>query len=209
MSISINPRFITFEGIDGCGKSTQSFLLKEYLDSKNIPSIIVREPGGTTISEKIRKILLSKENSEITSRTEALLMTAARAQLTNEVIIPSLNSGSWVISDRFSDSTIAYQGGGRNLDVEWLQSLNSFATYRINPDLTFFIDIPVEILSERNIGNLDRFEEEGVEFLSKVRDAYLDNKKLDEKRIQQIDGKKEIKLIHKIIKNILSEKGFL
>ncbi len=209
MSISINPRFITFEGIDGCGKSTQSFLLKEYLDSKNIPSIIVREPGGTTISEKIRKILLSKENSEITSRTEALLMTAARAQLTNEVIIPSLNSGSWVISDRFSDSTIAYQGGGRNLDVEWLQSLNSFATYRINPDLTFFIDIPVEILSERNIGNLDRFEEEGVEFLSKVRDAYLDNKKLDEKRIQQIDGKKEINLIHKIIKNILSEKGFL
>ena len=114
-----------------------------------------------------------------------------------------------MISDRFSDSTIAYQGGGRNLDVEWLQSLNSFATYRINPDLTFFIDIPVEILSERNIGNLDRFEEEGVEFLSKVRDAYLDNKKLDEKRIQQIDGKKEINLIHKIIKNILSEKGFL
>ena len=209
MSISINPRFITFEGIDGCGKSTQSVLLKEYLNSKNIPSIIVREPGGTAISEKIRKILLSKENSEITSRTEALLMTAARAQLTNEVIIPSLNSGSWVISDRFSDSTIAYQGGGRNLDVEWLQSLNSFATYKINPDLTFFIDIPVEILSERNIGNLDRFEEEGVEFLSKVRDAYLDYKKLDETRIQQIDGKKEINLIHKIIKNILNEKGFL
>ena len=139
MSISIKPRFITFEGIDGCGKSTQVELLNDYLLNNNIQSTIVREPGGTSISEKVRDILLSNINTSMSSRTEALLMTASRAQLTKEIIIPQLKSNSWIISDRYSDSTLAYQGGGRHMDINWLKTLNLFATFKTIPDLTFFL----------------------------------------------------------------------
>ena len=150
VSTLIKPRFITFEGIDGCGKSTQAGLLNDFLLSKKIQSTIVREPGGTSISEKVRDILLSKINTTMSSRTEALLMTASRAQLTKEVIIPKLKSGHWVISDRYSDSTLAYQGGGRNIDINWLNTLNLFATFEIIPDLTIFLDVPVDISPQRN-----------------------------------------------------------
>ena len=141
MSTSKGGIFISFEGIDGCGKSTQVRLLMESLKKENIDSILVREPGGTKISEEIRTILLSNQNNNMASRTEALLMTASRAQLTNDKIIPALKNGFCVVADRFKDSTLAYQGGGRGLDLDYLIDLNNFATCDIDPDIPFNIDI--------------------------------------------------------------------
>ena len=209
MSISIKPRFITFEGIDGCGKSTQVELLNDYLLNNNIQSTIVREPGGTSISEKVRDILLSKINTSMSSRTEALLMTASRAQLTKEIIIPQLKLGSWIVSDRYADSTLAYQGGGRHMDINWLKTLNLFATFEIIPDLTIFLDVPVDIISQRKTGSLDRFEKEGLTFLNKVRNAYIKLADGEKQRIISIDGTKKIDWIHKSIITSIEEKGFL
>ena len=208
MSISIKPRFITFEGIDGCGKSTQVELLNDYLLNNNIQSRIVREPGGTSISEKVRDILLSNINTSMSSRTEALLMTASRAQLTKEIIIPQLKSNFWIVSDRYTDSTLAYQGGGRNLDINWLKRLNLFATFEKIPDLTIFLDVPIDIIPKRQTGNLDRFETEGLTFLNKVRNAYIELADIEKQRIISIDGTKQIDWIHKSIITIIEEKGF-
>jgi len=208
VSTSIKPRFITFEGIDGCGKSTQVELLNDYLISKNMQSIIVREPGGTSISEEVRNILLSKLNTQMACRTEALLMSASRAQLTKEVIIPKLNSGYWVISDRYADSTIAYQGGGRKMDINWLKSLNSFATHEIIPDLTIFLDVPIKIISKRIPVKSDRFEMEGKQFLIKVRNSYTSLAKDEKDRIEYIDGTREIDWIHHSIIKLIEYKGF-
>ena len=209
MSTLIKPQFITFEGIDGCGKSTQAGLLNDFLLSKNIQSTIVREPGGTSISEKVRDILLSKINTTMSSRTEALLMTASRAQLTKEIIIPQLKLGSWIVSDRYADSTLAYQGGGRHMDINWLKTLNLFATFEIIPDLTIFLDVPVDIISQRKTGSLDRFEKEGLTFLNKVRNAYIKLADGEKQRIISIDGTKKIDWIHKSIITNIEEKGFL
>ena len=141
MSTSKRGTFISFEGIDGCGKSTQVKILMDRLQEEGNECILVREPGGTEISELIRDILLSNKNLDLSSRTEALLMTASRAQLTKQKIIPALSSGKCVIADRFSDSTLAYQGGGRGLDIKWLIELNRFATNNLNPDVTFLLDL--------------------------------------------------------------------
>ena len=159
MSTSDRGIFISFEGIDGCGKSTQVNLLMERLEKSNINSTLVREPGGTDISEDIRSILLNNRNSMLSSRSEALLMTASRAQLTKERIIPAIEAGICVIADRYKDSTLAYQGGGRGLDMDYLIGLNDFATYDIDPDLTFFLDIDPELaFSRSNPNNADRIE---------------------------------------------------
>ena len=120
--------FITFEGIDGCGKSTQVKLLVDYLNQTGDKTIMVREPGGTKISEEIRDILLNRHLDDISDRTEALLMTGSRSQLTYEIILPELENGFNVVADRYYDSTLAYQGGGRELNLEWLIKLNYFAT---------------------------------------------------------------------------------
>ena len=166
--------FISFEGIDGCGKSTQVKLLNKNIKSMSIDSIVVREPGGNTISEDIRGILLNNDFFNMSSRTEALLMAASRSQLTRDIIIPSLSKGSLIIADRYSDSTLAYQGGGRGIDVEWLISLNKFATYNTKPDLTIYLDVEVEEgLRRRKIKNLDRLESLGFEFQEKVRNQYI------------------------------------
>ena len=209
VSTLIKPRFITFEGIDGCGKSTQVELLYQYLISKNIKSTVVREPGGTSISEEVRDILLSKSNIQMSSHTEALLMSASRAQLTKEIIIPKLNSGYWVISDRYADSTIAYQGGGRELNINWLKTLNSFATYEIIPELTIYLDVPIETISKRIPINSDRFEIEGKNFLTHVRNTYNYLAKVEKNRIKSIDGTDDINSIHQSIIKLIENKGFL
>ena len=150
MSIS-KGKLITFEGIDGSGKSTQAKRLVDYLNKSKETAIFVREPGGTTISEEIRDILLNRHLEDINDRTEALLMTGSRSQLTHEIIIPNLNKGLHVIADRYSDSTLAYQGGGRQIDLDWLIDLNKFATYNLDPNITFFIDlIPEEAFNRKN-----------------------------------------------------------
>ena len=133
MSSLNNAKFITFEGIDGCGKSTQARLLLEYMNNSGVETILVREPGGTNISESIRDILLHSSSSQMGDRTESLLMTASRAQLTQEVIVPNIDKGKFVIADRYSDSTLAYQGGGRNLDIEWLIELNNYCLLYTSP----------------------------------------------------------------------------
>ena len=198
--------FISFEGIDGCGKSTQVKLLNKKMKSMSIDSIVVREPGGNAISEDIRGILLNNEFFNMSSRTEALLMAASRSQLTRDIIIPSLSKGSIIIADRYSDSTLAYQGGGRGIDVEWLISLNKFATYNTKPDLTIYLDVEVkEGLRRRKIKNLDRLESLGFEFQEKVRNQYIKLVKLFPERIVSINGmqsnEKICEEIWEIIKN--------
>ena len=199
MSTLNKGKFITFEGIDGCGKSTQVKMLIEKLEQLGMDVITIREPGGTRISESIRDILLYRDTHELSERTEALLMTASRAQLTNEIILPALDKGTWVIADRYADSTLAYQGGGRQVDINSLEKLNQFATYDIVPDLTYFIDILPDEGVKRQKAKLDRIEQAGIDFQSKVRNLYL---KLAEKysdRIIIINGQEDINTIHKNI----------
>ena len=179
MSISIKAKFISFEGIDGCGKSTQARLLIERLIANDIKTCFVREPGGTSVSEEIRSVLLKNRGEAMSSRTEALLMTASRAQLTKDVIVPALEVGEWVIADRYMDSTLAYQGGGRGLDIEWLIRLNEFATYGCKPDLTLFIDVdPQDGKKRRHESAPDRIESAGISFQEKIRKQYIELIKL-------------------------------
>ena len=182
--------FISFEGIDGSGKSTQIKRLFDSLVANNIDAILVREPGGTQIGEKIRSILLEKDYVGMTPVTELLLYEAARAQIVAEVIIPSLSEGKTVICDRFFDSTLAYQGYARGLSLESVDFLNHLSTGGVEPDVTFLLDIEPEKaalrMRNRQAGN-DRLEDEGLYFMKKVRDGYIDmTKKYD--RIVIIDA---------------------
>ncbi len=199
MSILKNSRFITFEGIDGCGKSTQVKMLVEKLEQLNIDVITIREPGGTRISESIRDILLYRDTHELGARTESLLMTASRAQLTKELILPALKKGTWVIADRYADSTLAYQGGGREIEIDWLEKLNQFATYDTAPDLTFFIDILPDEGVKRQKTKLDRIEQAGIDFQNSVRNQYLTLAEKYSDRIVIINGQEDIDTIHKNI----------
>ena len=160
--VTIQNMFITFEGIDFCGKSTQVELLKEYLVQQNKNVHLIREPGGTEISEKIRDILLDKKNNAMVMETEIFLFSASRAQLVREVIRPYLLKGFYVISDRFHDSSTAYQGYGRGLPVDAIMNIHKLAIGDTIPDLTFFIDIPNEVAIERKAkkthSDLDRIE---------------------------------------------------
>ncbi len=195
MSTSDKARFISFEGIDGSGKTTQAMLLLDKLIQNGKQGILVREPGGTPVSEAIRHVLLTKGNRQMVARTEALLMTASRSQLTKEVILPNLEQNRWVIADRYADSTLAYQGGGRELNLDWLQDLNKFATYDLEPNLTFVIDIlPKEALLRR--GQIeDRIEEEGITFQKQVRRTYLELAQQYSDRIIVIDGHMDREII--------------
>lgn len=197
MSISSKALFISFEGIDGCGKSTQVKMLIDRFENFEIDSILVREPGGTEISEEIREILLKNRDINMADRTEALLMTASRAQLTSEVITPALKNGKFVIADRFSDSTLAYQGGGRNLEFDWLIKLNQFSTFGVMPNLTFFIDISInEGNKRRSTLKPDRFENAGNKFQEIVRNQYIKIVKLFPDRIITVDGMESPNKIH-------------
>ncbi|MED5426541.1 MAG: dTMP kinase [Candidatus Neomarinimicrobiota bacterium] len=197
MSTSNKPLFISFEGIDGCGKSTQVKILLERLDQEGIDSTLVREPGGTHISEEIREVLLTNRDDTMADRTETLLMTASRAQLTHDIIIPSQEKGKFVIADRFADSTLAYQGGGRGLNLDWLIKLNEFATFGVRPDLTFFIDVTAEVgARRRSTVNPDRLENVGHDFQEKVRNQYLKLVKLFPDRFITLDGMESPDVIH-------------
>jgi len=193
--------FITFEGLDFCGKSTQVELLKKYLIQQNKKVEIIREPGGTEISEKIRDILLDKKNNNMFMESEIFLFSASRSQLVREKIRPYLKKGFYVISDRFHDSTTAYQGFGRGIDIESVKKINEVAIGITKPNITFFIDIPikeVENRKEKKRNELDRIEISDLNFFERVRNGYLELSK-KEKRFKVIDGTKSIDQIHKKI----------
>ncbi len=200
--------FITFEGVDLCGKTTQAEILIKKLKEHGFDIVFVREPGGTRISELIRKILLDKENREMCSTTELFLFSASRAQLVVEVIIPALNSGKVVVCDRFYDSTLAYQGYGRGIDIEKIKIVNELASSGLVPDLTFLIDIPVAEIYRRKkqkYGDFDRMENSGAEFYERVRSGYLELAR-KEGRFYVIDGVKGIDEISDEIWSIVCEK---
>ena len=209
MSSLNNAKFITFEGIDGCGKSTQARLLLEYMNNSGVETILVREPGGTNISESIREILLHSSSSQMGDRTESLLMTASRAQLTQEIIVPNMDKGKFVIADRYSDSTLAYQGGGRNLDIEWLIELNNYATFTLLPDITFFVDIRPEEALRRKNSDKDRIEGEGIELQTRVRKTYQILAERFNDRYVIIDGYAEKGEIHQKVLNEMKRRKFI
>jgi dTMP kinase len=199
--------FITFEGIEGCGKSTQSKMLADYFQEQNFDFCVTREPGGTLISEKIREILLDNANKEMNPETELLLYMASRSQHTGQKIIPALESGAHVICDRYYDSTLAYQGAARDLDKKFIHLLTDFATYSNSPDITFLLDISVEE-SMRRISDRgkDRMEEEPDSFHIKVREEFLNLASEDEDRFVVLDGTKPIDEIFVLIKEIILNK---
>ena len=210
MSFSNNAKFITFEGVDGCGKSTQARMLLDFLNNiHSIEAILVREPGGTAISESIREILLHSNSGELGDRSESLLMTASRAQLTQDVIIPNLEMGKCVIADRYSDSTLAYQGGGRGIDIEWLIDLNNYASFSLVPDITFLIDIRPEEALRRMEQNTDRIEDEGMEFQTRVRKTYHELAERFQDRYVLLDGHNTIEDIQEKLLNEMKRRGLI
>jgi dTMP kinase len=190
--------FISFEGIDFSGKSTQLELLKDHLVEHNKKVEILREPGGTEISEKIRRILLDNKNEEMVAEAELFLFSASRAQLVREKILPYLEKGIYVITDRFHDSSTAYQGYGRGIPLEVVNKIHQLAIGETIPDLTFFIDIPVGIANERRKKKskvkLDRIEIADSEFYNRVRNGYLEIARKEE-RFKVIDGTQTIETI--------------
>lgn len=191
-------KFITIEGTDGSGKSTQLELLMDYLRKKGADVIFTREPGGTQISEKIREIILDVNNSEMTGITEALLYAAARSQHVEEKIIPALEAGKIIICDRFVDSSIAYQGAARGLGAEKIMGINEAALHGIMPDMTLFFDLSPEkgILRKKNERALDRLEKEKMDFHEKVYEGYKNLCKKYPERIKPIDADRSIDEVH-------------
>jgi dTMP kinase len=197
--------FLSFEGIEGTGKTTQSRLLFERLINHGFDVLLTNEPGGTAIGEQIRKILLRVDHKGMSYITELFLYNAARAQHLYEKILPALNQNKIVITDRFSDSTIAYQGYGRGIDLNLLSTLDNIATGGIKPDLTFLFDLDVEIGLRRNrdINKIDRLELEDIEFHKRVRDGYLQIAKKEPSRIKIIDASETISEISEKIWGIV------
>lgn len=183
--------FISFEGIDGCGKSTHLRLLREYLEDLGYEVLMPREPGGTVIGEEIREILLKKTEQDMEAETELLLFLASRAQICRELIEPALYDGKIVICDRFMDSSVAYQGYGRGLGPDLVKKMNEFAVGKVKPDLTFLLDLPVEMARERldsrdQVNN--RLDDESQEFMETVRTGFLEIAQAEPDRIKIISS---------------------
>lgn len=189
--------FISFEGSEGSGKSTQARLLRDWLKRQGIDTILTREPGGTPIGERIREVLLSLDHKEMDPITELFLYLASRRQHIKELIEPALNSGNVVITDRFSDSTLAYQGYGRGLDLSLIESLNRTATGGLSPDLTIVLDVDVREGLSRNLEiKSDRLETEDIEFHEKVRKGFIEIAKKEPERVFIIETKNGIEKTH-------------
>ncbi|WP_415906808.1 dTMP kinase [Neptuniibacter sp. QD72_48] len=194
MNTSAKGRFITVEGTEGVGKSTNIEYLCQLLRDRGIEIVLTREPGGTPLAEELRELLLSPRDERVSEDTELLLMFAARAQHIENVIRPALERGAWVISDRFTDATYAYQGGGRDLDLEHIVMLERIVQHGLHPDMTLLLDLDVEIglqrASQRSVP--DRFEQEKLDFFHKVRNMYLSRAGAEPNRFSVIDASKSI-----------------
>ena len=206
---------ISFEGIEGCGKTTQANLLNNFLTSQGYACLVTREPGGTRIGDQIRSLLLHSENTDLALKAELFLYIASRAQHVEEVILPALRAGRMIICDRFIDSTTVYQGLVQGIDLAVIDDLNRMATSGIKPDLTFIIDCPVEDGLQRAWGRIEikdrtiddvRFENKDMDFHRRVRDGYLSLATREPERIRVIDGNRERMMIHRDIASLVSEK---
>jgi len=206
-------RFITFEGGDGTGKTTQLQALESHLRGKGRSCVSTREPGGTSLGKLIRQVLLEVGKQPIASPTELFLYLADRAQHVQEVILPAIDGGKIVLCDRYTDSTLAYQGYGRGIDLGLLRQLNEFANRAVKPDLTLLLDCPVELGLSRtaqrqsNAGSArsreDRFEREKVEFHEKVRDGFLAMARAEPQRFRIIDASRSVEQVSREIQNII------
>jgi len=199
-------RFITFEGGEGSGKTTQIKLAADWLRERGIPVLATAEPGGTPLGRKIRELLLNRGSWTIGAEAELLLFAAARAQHVRETILPSLEAGQWVLCDRFADATLAYQGFGRELNVAFIRTLNNFSTCSLKPDLTLLFDLPVEAglerAKKRTAGGRpeaaeDRFEQEERAFHGRIREGYLSLAAAEPERFRIIDGAGSVETIHR------------
>lgn len=197
--------FISFEGIEGTGKTTQARLLSERLVEKGYEVMLTQEPGGTVIGSKIREILLHIDHGSMSYMTELLLYNAARAQHLSEKILPALDEGKIVITDRFTDSTVAYQGYGRGIDIQLITSINNIATEGIKPNLTILFDLDVETGLKRNkgINKVDRLELEDVEFHKKVKRGYFQIADKEPERIKIVDASLPLKIVEQKVWEIV------
>lgn len=200
-------KFITIEGTEGAGKSTSRLFILNYLEKANLKVVVTREPGGTDIAEEIRNVLLHRVNNEIMlAETELLLMFAGRAQHIFNRIEPALQSGKWVLSDRFVDASYAYQGGGRGIDPQFIAALDKHVVGKLYPDLTFLLDVPAELgmqRAEQRGSQKDRIEQEKIDFFKRVRTAYLERAKKDPKRIKVIDASLTLTEVQAQIQRVL------
>ncbi|MCM1339572.1 MAG: dTMP kinase [Muribaculaceae bacterium] len=196
--------FITFEGADGCGKTTQLNLLKNYLESKGYEVVLTREPGGKGLGETIREILLNYDG-EVSNRCESFLFLADRAQNIDIIVTPAINQGKIVLCDRHTDSSVAYQGYGRGLDIEEIKTLNTLATGGKSPDLTLVFDVDIETSMTRVGSEKDRMESAGKEFFNRVRNGYLEIAKQEPNRVKVIDSTKSIDNVQQDVIKIVSE----
>ncbi|MCX7082850.1 MAG: dTMP kinase [Methylococcales bacterium] len=201
----IRGKFITLEGGEGVGKTTNLKFIKHYLEQHNIPVVTTREPGGTPLAEKIRQLLLDNDSEAVSETAELLLIFAARAQHIKHVIEPALAEGTWVICDRFTDATYAYQGGGRNMRVSTIESLENWVQGTLRPDLTILLDAPVEIGLERARlrSAFDRFESEKTNFFEQVRRAYLLQLELNPQRIKLIKANQPLIDVQKALIDLI------
>ncbi|MFJ4373870.1 dTMP kinase [Pseudomonas japonica] len=199
--------FITLEGPEGAGKSTNRDYLAGHLRDRGLDVLLTREPGGTPLAERIRELLLAPSDEKMDADTELLLVFAARAQHLAEVIRPALARGAVVLCDRFTDATYAYQGGGRGLGVERIATLERFVQGGLQPDLTLLFDLPVEVGLSRAAarGRLDRFEQEGQAFFEAVRQAYLDRAKADPQRYRLIDAAQPLVAVQQSLDGLVGQ----
>ncbi|MBU0948869.1 MAG: dTMP kinase [Gammaproteobacteria bacterium] len=199
--------FITLEGPEGAGKSTNREYLAQRLREHSLDVVLTREPGGTPLAERIRELLLAPADEPMNSDTELLLVFAARAQHLAQVIRPALARGAVVLCDRFTDATYAYQGGGRGLPTQRIEQLECFVQGEMRPDLTLIFDLPVEIGLSRAAarGRLDRFEQEGLEFFEAVRSAYLNRAQQDRQRYRVVDAGQSLAAVQQSLDRLLPE----
>ncbi|MEI6708205.1 MAG: dTMP kinase [Methylococcales bacterium] len=200
-------KFITLEGGEGVGKTTNLSFIKDYLQQQAIPVTVTREPGGTALAEKIRQLVLDKDSESISDTTELLLMFAARAQHIQHVIEPALAQGHWVLCDRFTDATYAYQGGGRELSIATIALLEQLVQGELRPDLTLLLDAPIEIGMERaqKRGAFDRFEAEKISFFTRVRNMYLSRAAQQPDRIKVIQANQSLVNVQNDIIEVLTD----
>jgi dTMP kinase len=198
-------RFITLEGSEGAGKSSNLAYLQARLEQAGVDLVVTREPGGTPIGEAIRQLLLDHRNTDMLDDTELLLMFAARSQHLRELILPSLEAGTWVLCDRFTDASYAYQGGGRGIPVERIATLEDWVQGELRPDLTLLLDIPVDQgLARAGARSApDRFEREQGDFFRRVRQAYLDRARADTGRYRVIDASGSLEQVQAQIDHVL------